>query len=370
MLHLIKRLWMDKLGQREDIYEWRTFQGSIDMAGVSTVCILHTDDKLGDAVINSALVDGLSKLAPNCAIDIGTSPAFEPYWKSHPKVRNVVPFPQRGVGGFRQKISAIRSAAAPWQEKWDVVICFDSFSFFDSFLLLSELRAKTVIGFNKNHYRLFDYSLDDFRYGTQKRHVKHRVESILQVFGKVEVFENLEQWCGYDDDARREATTVSALAKEGFGKLYFNTYGASPDRTLTPENTFQVVRTLDEVGSKQCVFVSAARDKLSGYHRAFDNNALKNVQVEFLPPLSSYFALFAVLDQMDSVISPDTAVSHIAAVRDTPQLCLFRDDTYNPIHWMPNSDRCEALVSTSGKDVNDIDWVTLKEALGKILSPT
>ena len=72
--------------------------------------------------------------------------------------------------------------------------------------------------------------------------------------------------------------------------------------------------------------------------------------------------LFALVARMDGVVSPDTAVAHIAAAFDKPQVCLFRDREYNPIVWRPVGDRVETVISTTGEDVNDLDWAELSTA--------
>ena len=356
-MSLLKNLLVDRLGRRDDTFGWRVLETALPADEVRTLCVLHTDAKLGDAIVNSLLVDGLQKARPKIEVTVGTTAGFEAYWRAHPGVRNVLVLPDRDrLGNPLAKLRDSRAAAAPWKGRFDALVSFDSYAFFDTFALINALEPKRAIGFNKQAYRLFDVSLDDGRHGLQRSHISGRVEWTLRALGIELPLSDLRVHLPFGEAEAAEAADVVERAAKPGPRLLLNVYGASPDRTLTPATAAEVLRTLDWSGP---VFLSVP----AGRQAEFAAVAADAVVV---PPLSGFAALFALVARMDAVVSPDTGVVHIAAGLDKPQLSLFRDRTYNPIVWRPMGERAEVVLSTTGENVNDLDRPALAAAAARL----
>ena len=354
-MQLLKNLLVDRLGRRDDAFGWREFDDTLPMERVRSLCLLHTDAKLGDAIVNSLLVDALGKARPEVEITMGTTKAFAPYWEAHPAVARAIAFPDRDRGGPFERLRAARAAAAPWEGRFDVLVSYDSYAFFDTFALIDALRPERVVGFNKGPYRLFDLSLDDGRHGIQRRPIASRVEWLMKT---LEIDLPLSDLAFHVPIGPGEQAEVAALVAGPRPWLLLNTYGAAAPRSLTPDSVARALEILDWPGT---VFLSVPAGKESEFA------ALAGPRVVVAPPLSGFMALFALVARMDAVVSPDSAVAHIAAAFDKPQVCLFKDRLYNPVVWRPMSDRCEVVLSTSGENVNDLDWNEFAAAAERML---
>ena len=349
MMQTLKNLLIDRLGRRQDGYGWREFETALDMEAVRTLCLLHTDAKLGDAIVNSLLVDAFAKARPEIEITIGTTQAFAPYWDAHPAVERTVVFPDRDKGGPFGRLRGVRDAAEPWKGRFDILVSFDSYAQLDNFALIDALRPKRVIGFNKGPYRLFDISLDDARHGIQRRHISSRLEWLLKTFRIDLPLAELEFHVPFGSLEEKE---VDSVAQGPRPWMLLNSYGAAASRSLTPASVGRMLEILEWPGT---VFLSVPAGKEGEF-------ALGDPRVVVIPPLSGFTALFALVARMDAVVSPDSAVAHIAAAFDLPQICLFKDRVYNPVVWRPMSERCEVVLSQGGEDVNDLDWAEFDTA--------
>lgn len=348
---VIKQLLTDQLGRREDSFAWREHQTALDPAAYRSMLVLHTDAKLGDAIINSLLIDGLARACPHLSITVGTSAGFADYWSSHPDVKSVLVLPDRLGQGAIKRFLATRRAATPHIGAFDLLVCYDQFASFDTFALIRRLAPKKVIGFNKHAYRLFDHSLEEHRYGTQVRHISSRVSSVLGALGLQIELEQLNLHLPTTSAALTEARSVIAGGGSG-PRLLINTYGAGPEKRLTPA----VVREMLPDLPAGTVYLSVPAGSEAAYRMDDD-------RVVVVSQLSNFQALFSLVSLMDWVVSPDSAVAHVAAAYGRPQVTIFA--VKNPTVWLPMNCRGEAVVSAEG-DVSRFDWGDFRNAVARV----
>ena len=352
----LKNLLVDRLGQRDDAFGWRERQAALDPSGLRSVLLLHTDAKLGDAIVNSLLVDALGRRLPHLEVAFGTSRAFADYWRSHPNVKEAIVLPDRIGGNPFKRLADSRRAVAPWQGRFDLAICFDQFAMLDTFALLDGLKAKRVVGFNKHPYRLFDHSLEEHRYGVQARHISSRVSSTMAALGvAVDPFD-LDFHVPFGEADDQEADAV--LARGGAGpRLLFNVYGAGAEKRMSPEAVGKALASLGPAGT---VFLSVPKGEEEAYRS-------DDPRVVVISALSGFPALFALTSKMDFVVSPDSAVGHIAAAFGLPQIAVFADAVNIPVVWKPMNPRCEVVVSAEGS-AGALDWSAFAAAAHRMFA--
>ena len=353
-------LLIDWLGRRDDALDWRGGLRTMDLDTVENVCILHHNHKAGDAILLSLLIDALARARPGLRILVGASESFGEYWRNHPDVEEVIPFDlgRRASGLLRLKHGW--KTALAWRDRLDVVVSFHSLVRIEHLALLRLLRPKTVIGFNKDAYRLFDYSLEEHRYGVDLAPVAAKACSVMRLFGHKVNVAQLRSHLPRDlsDDAKASETLAPLL---GTGpRILLNAYGAGAEKRLTPESIRLIVHALRKAGNVGPILVSVPAHQEPVYRVALDNTGVREVTV--MGPQGGLPALCALVAAVDAVVSPDTAVGHIAACLDKPQICLFARRGNIPTIWRPLNARCVVLVPTRANDVNAFDREELSRA--------
>ena len=350
-MKLLKRILVDAWGRRDDDFNWRKDQAPLDPAGVTSVLMLHLNGKLGDAIIDSLLIDALARTHPEIPVSVGTTKEYEAYWRAHLHVREVAIFPPSKGRSALARIGPARRAGRRWRGRFDVVVSFESFAQPDHFALLRALRPRVLIGFHKNRFRLFDYSLDEGRHGVLARSIFAKIAAIMRVFGEKVEPESLRFHVPFkESDAER---IESRLTMPG-PRVYLHTHGSGPNKTLGPDKVREIVHTLREAGFGGGVWVGVPAGRETAYGDQPD--------VAVVPPFPDAFALFAFLDRMDLIVAPDTSIGHIAAALGKPQIVMFAGETNVPRVWKPLNARCAVLVAPKGDSVEGIDPAAFAEA--------
>ena len=369
-MFFIKRLLVDHWGRRKDNFDWRVRQGPLDLNAVKSVLILHLNSKLGDSLVISLLVDAFARERPDLAIDVGTTSEYVEYWRRHPNVRAVETFPgsKRLMRRMGRRISEARKAGISSKGRYDVVVSFEPYASPDHFALLRALAAPVVIGFNKLPYRLFTYSLEERRHTVplSASSVAMRTARVLEVFDReIDIRELAFHAPFYEEDERAVRSLVETSVPGP--KLLFNTYGASHEKRLSPASIAKAVREIRRAGHAGPIFLSVPPRQEGVTMNSLQKEGLET-GVSTIKPVADFFKLFALVSAVDWVVSPDTAVGHIAAAFGKPQVCLFARQGTIPVAWKPFSDRCESVVSTSGKNVNDLQWDAFGTATQRALA--
>lgn len=368
-MNFIKKLLVDRWGKRQDNFEWRIYTLPIDLASVENVGILHINGKIGDGLYTSLLVDALARARPDLKIIVGTTPAFLEYWQRHPKVHEAVAFPV-SLRTRRTTLTRVRQAvqaARPNRGRFDVLVSFESYPRPDHFALLRHLAPKTLIGFNKNGFRLFDYSLDEGRHSINGLQIARRVLSVMSVFGVEAIPDVRRLHVPFNSEEEIQARAIiDRLSTQG-PRMLINAYGARAERTMAPATVVSIVRAMREAGHAGPIYVSVPEGASSPYETEL-HEANLGADLTLIGPTPSFFALFALVSMMDIVISPDTSVNHIAAAFDKSQICLFARWGNIPLVWRPLSDRCVSVLSRSGKSVNDMDWNAFADVAQRVMA--
>lgn len=116
-----------------------------DPAPVRRVLLLRPDDKVGDMVVTTGCARILAErgyqvsvlTGPICCEILAGSEFIEQVYLYRP----------------RMSLNTLRAAG------FDAVIDFDDVTSYERFKLLADLRATSVIGFNKEPYKLYDHSI-------------------------------------------------------------------------------------------------------------------------------------------------------------------------------------------------------------------
>jgi ADP-heptose:LPS heptosyltransferase len=359
---MLKQVLVDWLGKRRDLYAWRVYQAPLDVHQGARVCLLHLDGRLGDAVLNSAVVSAFQRHHPSMELWVGTTQAFVGYWSSHPFVKRAVVLRPTGVRTGARRFWEIAQVAKPFQGVFDIAVSFDPFVQLDTFFLLHLLQAKKVVGFAKPQYRLFDYSLVDSQFEIEREHITSRIERLLRTFGIDAPFGEFQQHVPTTPESDLKAAKLMGEPAPGTRSVMLNTYGGGRDKTFTRESTQRILDLLFAANEHLTVYLNLPTEDSAPVLDRYCG------RVRALLPVCDLPVLFSCLRRVDGILTPDTSAGHIGAALGKPILCFFHDIAFGPGVWRPFSEQCEVLVSRGGTDVNDQDWPEVPRAIDRFLS--
>jgi ADP-heptose:LPS heptosyltransferase len=359
--NVIRRFALDFFGHRRENAMWRANVAVIDARKCSSLLLLGLDGKLGDAIMQSALVRELSAWAPECRIIVVSTPGVADYWRACAGVAQVHVVPSRSGSTTRRRLLILRRLArSDALGSVDVALSFDPIPMLDYFAFLHWLRARTSIGLSMTHYALFGVSIADPILEVPRRHAGERIVRVLAALG---VERQLEDLRGLLPLTALSVATQRAHARSR--SIFLNGFGASPTRTFASAQLATLADALLAVDPTAAIIVNAnTAQRASGELRALLER--QGPRVRLFPDASPVTALFEAIAASHVVLTPDTSVAHIAAAADVPLVVAFDDVDFNPICWRPLSRRALNLVPASPRSIADFPPAILLAALARV----
>lgn len=150
-------------------YRNKPARKAFDPAAVRRVLLLRLDDKVGDMVVTTGCARILAErgyqvsvlTGPICCEILAGSEFIQQVYLYRP----------------RMSLNTLRAVG------FDAVIDFDDVTSYERFKLLADLRAASVIGFNKDQYKLYDHSIAFF---DSNSHISQRYKQVVKLFGIVD----------------------------------------------------------------------------------------------------------------------------------------------------------------------------------------
>jgi hypothetical protein len=324
MKAMVRRWLRDVIGKRGDS-TWRSTYKP-DLSKVSTIALYHINGKIGDSAYLSLLGRQIIN-KKNVQIIIFTSNNLVDFWRSVLPEATIVGVCLGGTPMLSMATIESISLLYRYRGKIDVAFCLDSGDDIRTFIFLRILGVRILIGSGKDQYRIFDISIPECFFTFYKKPALDKVRYALQVFE-----------IDYLPKKMRFHLPV---------RVFLNTYGASETRTFSSTQIIAIVKHLiDLLGAKLVeITVSLSRN----VELSFINELKKeDIRVTTFRDQKIHVMLNKITN-CNICITPDTGVSHIAAIQGVSTLVFYEDCLYNPIVWRPDYD----WVSTSTPS-NDI----------------
>lgn len=356
-MNIYKNLLLDWLGKRQTGHNFRQRRHIEEMPAGSTVAILHTNDKIGDAIVRSAFLLGLRRSPLKLKQVVITTPRFYDYWQDCIGVDEVQLVLNRKVDGALKTVTSLAPFLIKHRRKSDVLVNFDQYCRVGEFFKASFLKSQITVGFSKEMFALFNYSIPNNIDGTNLRTPAERTRDLLALFG-----------------VRTDRTVYpvhipvgrSDLVLESLDRprVLVNTYSNSEHRSFSVGTLRSLSRAVLEQMPNAQVYVN-----LPARSSAYDGwNSEEDERLTRVMPLRSQNELFDFVNQMDAVVTPDTGIAHIAAGLGKPLFVVFSNDYFFSQSWRPMSDPLAFVSSRTDKTVNDLDWNEVRQGLAQTLS--
>ncbi|NIF24116.1 glycosyltransferase family 9 protein [Candidatus Pantoea multigeneris] len=311
------------------------------------VLFLRDDDKIGDMVVSTSLFREFSRAGYQ--VDVYAGAANACVIERNPHINNI-------IIASKDIQARLAQANVLAQKPYDVVIDMgDKLSPFH-LRFLRRLNAMNVVGFNKKGFNIYNKSLDYLGY---ERHITERYQLLMESFD----IKNFST--AYDlhiPESLQSEISAFLASLPGERCLVINPYAADARRDMSLAQLQQVIQLIHERWSDTDVVIIG------------DPKRVSHLELEgaVISPFQTLQGACGVIAQSDAVLSPDTAVVHIAAAWQKPMVCLYGNDLHgswiNSKVWGPGYPQAfQVYTQDKYHPVSTIKADDIILALGKIL---
>ncbi len=296
---------------------------TIDFNSIKSILILRNDGKIGDVIVDSAIIKPLSQGGYN--IDILVTPDNHSIIKNNDYIRNIFIANQTSLSDFFKKrthnvnneiIDKLNS------NKYDLIIDPSMFNVpMHRLRLLKEISAKDVISFNKKKWlNRYSKSIDfDYR-------INHITKSCELLLSELNITDN----------------------SVNYNLSYSDEIGSDVEKYLSslPKNNINIILNIFAGCDERCLSLSQAKEIDEKINLLYNNVNIivldynKKIPKIKLPCSNIYNSAslqhsIALISKSDIVISPDTSIVHISAAFNMDLVAIYKNDPDNNVLWGP-----------------------------------
>lgn len=313
-----------------------------DLRAISKVLLLRNDGKIGDMIVSTSLIRELR--TNGYTVDILATRSNVVVIEHNPHIRKI---------HFDDNPNITTELAA---EDYDLVIDMGDKISPASFHFLKKIKAKNVLGFNKEQYNLYNKTIAFLGY---QEHITHRYALLMD---ELNFSHSSTAYELFYPDAINTETTAFLQTLPNAKNIIVNPFAADAKREMS---VTQVRQLFSELRQKHPDYNIVYFDPNKRFDIELPDGVYKN------PHLTLYSAM-ALIAHADLIISPDTAIVHIAATYNKPLVALYGNEMHGKYHnndiWGPGYD---AAVQIMTKDkyhpISTIKVSDIIDAVGHML---
>lgn len=311
---------------------------SFVLSTTKTVLLMRNEGAIGDVVIDTALIKALHKAG--YTIDFLLTESNSQVVQYNPCLRYIYKVKTLSSECFMKKLThniPDNIIKQLHENKYDIVIDPSLFQIpVHRILLLKQINAKNVIGFNKwnniQHYNK-NFSID----------CEH--QHISEIYFPVGRLLNLQQeyltgYClHYPESVNAEVNTFLASFPHNNRNVIINIFAGNADRCLSEQQLRLIVEKITQRYNNVNIIVLDHKQRIN----------LAGLPDMSRNPFTTLHHTMALISQADLVISPDTSVVHISAVWKKPLIAFYRDIKGNNNLWAPGYPQAIQIIMQKGK---------------------
>lgn len=328
------------------------------------ILILRLDDKIGDSIAATGFLRELKNTNPQSKVIVLAGPSSALIYKKLSFIDEVLIVKK----GFFKSLGIFLRLR---RFKFKYIINTSHILSPRVIFLCSQLMAYKKITFLNAKSKVFN---EHAFYDAAVDHVTVRYISILKTLNSKVNNYNLEYEINLDSDQENRALRLIQDLKIRFKKvIILNSFAGARFRNFNRQTTLDIITKL--IVDRDLVVVSIGNH--NDLHLAEEwISELKNDQwVCFAGEYDLSFN-FGLVKYADLVITPDTALVHVASAFKKDLVCVFREDRSdsaekNCLIWAPHQTRSRILYALPKKenpeDINSIDGALIAEAAFALL---
>lgn len=324
--------------------------------------LLLRQDRLGDLLISTSFLRNLREILPNAEIHILLG-------KSNHFAQGVIAKYIDKTWYYNKKIfGAYKLIYQLKKENFNYVIDLLDNSSRTSALFIKCIKSTNNIGFIKENKSLYNYQVelpDKLQF-----HIVERLANLL-VFINNTLTSN-HKITLEDLNLDLEYTfTKKPLTSPFYDKtktnIFINLFGSKEDKSLGVKGNIHLIQSL--VKNPNYHLMVSTTKKWEVFFNQIREGVGEKDNLFFLPFSDELDFTANLIRSSDLVISPDTAIVHLAACFKTPCIVFYpcEEKEYGGKYWLPYNTKNATLVSQDGQ-ITSISVDTILNAIANILS--
>ena len=304
-----------------------------------SILFLRHDGKIGDYVVSSFVFREIKKQSPHTKIGVVCSKKNAYLFEQNPYIDELYFVKTKDIGDY------IRCGKQLAKQQYDLIIDPTVTLRNRDLLFLRTINAKNYIGYQKENYQLFNFNIP-----AQNIHFSEIYKQALELVGFKQISTAYD--VPYTEKAQQdiqhflaENNLTSYVAVNFFGAGSARRFNDKSIKSLLDNltnNTMNIVLlTFPEVTEK-------LKSVVKEYKNIFIYENTKTV-----------FDTIELIRNASLVISPDTAIVHIATGFNKPLIAFYSQDQENFYHWQPNN-TAPTHIFRFHKSVNDLNFSEIK----------
>jgi ADP-heptose:LPS heptosyltransferase len=299
-------------------------------------------ERIGDVLVGVPVIRALRARYPEARIDLLVSRANRAVGDA------VAPFVTRVWCYEKTVASGVKLLRTLRGARYDVVVDLIDHPSTTAQLVIRWCRPRAAVGLLHRESGLYTHAAPTLDPATV--HPVERFAQLLLPFGidPAVVSLDLEYRLGADAVARAEALLGSTPRPLRLG---VNVSGRQPARYWGRSNFVAVIRHVAARDARFAISVCGTPGDADEVGRV-----AKEAGVQAVPPCFTLTEFAAVLQQFDLLLTPDTAVVHLAAAWKVPTVALYQTEA-GVAPWLPYKSPHRAVVEPRGIPAISVDRV-------------
>lgn len=301
-----------------------SFDHPLSPEHIRSILFLRQDGKIGDFIVSSFAFREIKKAYPHIRIGVICSEKNRRLFDNQPYIDALHEVKAKSKISYYQ---TARSLAG----QYDVVIEPTLVFRLRDLILLHFLAAPFNIGLDKADYRLFNLNITD-----KQQHY-------------IDIYHNALQLCGFHyadtrpmlPESRESGRNVrNFLAQNGLNAyIAVNFFGAAKTRRFSDDAIGRILAKLTHAFPEQQFLLLTAPDTTAQLQQI----SLSYQRCWIYQNTQTIADSIELIRHADAVISPDTAIIHIAAALDKKIIGLYQVNPQNFANWYPKTEQVKLL---------------------------
>ncbi|AKU20196.1 hypothetical protein ACZ75_00275 [Massilia sp. NR 4-1] len=326
---------------------------------IKKILILR-NDRIGDMIVSTPLFRELKAAWPDAVLDVVASSVNQDIVRDCPHVRQTILWDRRGVWNSLRIVRRLR------RERYDLILSM-SLRFSPAFqLYLKMLGARHLHGPRVAKYGTHTGNLGMYDHTIEYPSDRHILATYFESLGDFKPANIDYRYELYNVDAYAEKANafVAGLKEHRKGLVCVNYQGSCANRVLPKDDTEALCRRLADRYPDHAVIVLYPPGDRERAAAVVAGSARANVMLSF--PTEHVLELAALVRECDLVVSPDTAVIHIASVYNKKVLGFYVNSG-NHRWFYPMCERFRIMLSPTDR-ITAIDRTAAFAAIDELMA--
>lgn len=334
---------------------------STDRKHLDKILLLRLDGKIGDSITSTGFIKALLESPQKPEVTVICSPQIAWIYETIPSLK--VYILKKGP------LNTLFFTLTHCHEHYSCALNTSHIMTSRVLFLLRFLNIEQRIGFESSTYKCFDQNA---RFDINKDHVTMRYKAALEL---MKTTGNCRQYfLPIPSLAVERAKKWIHTNKPAKNKLVIlNSFAGARLRSLNQPTSEKIVQALCINPNTTVVSIGNHNDLELAHKFVSANPQLQKIWI--VSPETNFFFNCALVQLADLVISPDTAIVHLASAYNKPLVAIYREDgpiEKNSLIWAPIHKNYKIIYAPNIRapeaDINDVDVSKVVDAASQLLN--